>query len=206
MPDKHGYVSLSLSNTYERRMIDAADLVILEINPNMPYTLGSYISVDEVDYFVQASYEAPTITDAPYSEKDIQIGKYIADMVPDGSCIQLGIGGIPNAVAAALENKNDLGVHTEMLTTGMMKLAQMGVITGKNKQAEKSTMVCAFALGSKELYEFMDYNPARDFWINDEIYGKREYSLIKSTYLDNEYLAPQQIKEIEFMYEICVAR
>ena len=189
MPDKHGFVSLSLSNTYERRMIDAADLVILEINPNMPYTLGSYVSVDEVDYFVQADYEAPTIADAPYSEKDVIIGKYIADMVPDGSCIQLGIGGIPNAVAAALENKNDLGVHTEMLTTGMMKLAQMGVITGKNKQAEKRTMVCAFALGSKELYEFMDYNPAAAVmdgaWANDPyIIGRNDGQVSINTTLE----------------------
>jgi len=161
MPDKHGFVSLSLSNTYERRMLDAADLVILEINPNMPFSLGDcYVSVDDVDYFVQADYDAPTIPDALSSEKDKIIGKYIADMVPDGSCIQLGIGGIPNAVAAALENKNDLGVHTEMLTTGMMHLANMGVINGKRKQAEKRTMVAAFALGSKELYEFIDYNPS----------------------------------------------
>lgn len=161
MPDKHGYVSLSLSNTYERRMLDAADLVILEINPNMPFTLGgSFVSVDEVDYFVQADYPAPTIEEAPFSEKDIAIGKYIADMVDDGACIQLGIGGIPNAVTAALENKNDLGVHTEMITTGMMRLAKMGVINGKKKQFEKGLMVAAFALGSKELYEYMDYNPS----------------------------------------------
>lgn len=171
MPDKHGFVSLSLSNTYERRMMEAADLVILEINPNMPFTLGSYVSVDEVDYFVRADYEAPTIEEAPYSEKDISIGKYIADMVPDGACIQLGIGGIPNAVAAALESKNDLGVHTEMLTTGMMHLAKKGVINGKRKQAEKGTMVAAFAMGSKQLYEFLDYNPSAAIldgaWVND---------------------------------------
>lgn len=171
MPDKHGFVSLSLSNTYERRMMDAADIVILEINPNMPYTMGSFVSVDDIDYFVLANYEAPTIEEAPFSEKDIAIGKFIADMVPDGSCIQLGIGGIPNAVAAALETKNDLGVHTEMLTTGMMRLAQMGVINGRRKQVEKEAMVCAFALGSKELYEFMDYNPSvavmDGAWAND---------------------------------------
>jgi len=172
MPDKHGFVSLSMSNTYERRMLDAADLVILEINPNMPFSLGDcYVSVEEVDYFVQTDYEVPTIADAPFSEKDVLIGKYIADMIPDGSCIQLGIGGIPNAVASALESKNDLGVHTEMLTTGMMHLAKMGVINGRCKQAEKRTMVCAFSLGSKELYEFMDYNPSVAVmdggWVND---------------------------------------
>ena len=189
MPDKHGFVSLSLSNTYERRMLDAADMVILEINPNMPYTMGSYVSVDEVDYFVQADYAAPTIAEAPFSEKDKIIGKYIADMVPDGSCIQLGIGGIPNAVAAALENKNDLGVHTEMLTTGMMRLANMGVINGSRKQTEKRTMVCAFALGNKELYEFIDYNPSvavmDGAWANDPyVIGRNDGQVSINTTLE----------------------
>ena len=92
-------------------------------------------------------------------------------MVPDGSCIQLGIGGIPNAVAAALEQKNDLGVHTEMLTSGMMRLAKMGVINGKCKQTYRGKMVTTFAMGVPELYEFIDYNPAvavmDGAWVND---------------------------------------
>ena len=172
MPDKHGYISLSLSNTYERRMIDAADLVILEVNPNMPYTFGDVqIHVSEVDYMIRADYMPPVSPDLPFTEKDAAIGKLIADMVPDGSCIQLGIGGIPNAVAAALEQKNDLGVHTEMLTSGMVKLAKMGVINGRCKQAERGKMVTTFALGTPELYEYLDYNPSIAImdgaWTND---------------------------------------
>lgn len=172
MPDKHGYISLSLSNTYERRMIDAADLVILEVNPNMPYTFGDVqVHVSEVDYMIRADYMPPVSPDLPFTEKDAAIGKLIADMVPDGSCIQLGIGGIPNAVAAALEQKNDLGVHTEMLTSGMVKLAKMGVINGRCKQAERGKMVTTFALGTPELYEFLDYNPSVAImdgaWTND---------------------------------------
>ena len=172
MPDKHGYVSLSLSNTYEKRMLEAPDLVILEVNPIMPYTLGDLqVPVSEVDYLVRADYAPPVIPDAPFSEKDAAIGKLIAEMVPDGSCIQLGIGGIPNAVAAALEQKNDLGVHTEMLTSGMMRLAKMGVINGKCKQTYRGKMVTTFAMGVPELYEFIDYNPAvavmDGAWVND---------------------------------------
>ena len=172
MPDKHGYISLSLSNTYEMRMIEAADLVILEVNPNMPFTLGDLqIPVADVDYLIRADYMPPVTPDLPYTEKDATIGKLIADMVPDGACIQLGIGGIPNAVAAALESKNDLGVHTEMLTSGMMRLAQMGVINGKCKQMNKGKMVATFAMGIPELYEFMDYNPSvalmDGVWTND---------------------------------------
>jgi len=172
LPDKHGYISLSLSNTYERRMIDVAETVILEVNPNMPYTLGDVqIHVSEVDYLVRADYMPPVTPDAPFTEKDAVIGKFIADMVPDGACIQLGIGGIPNAVAAALESKNDLGVHTEMLTSGMMRLAKMGVINGRRKQFERGKIVTTFAMGVPELYEFMDYNPSvavmDGAWVND---------------------------------------
>lgn len=172
MPDKHGYISLSLSNTYEKRMIDAADLVILEVNPNMPYTLGDVqVRVADVDYLIRADYMPPVTPDAPFSEKDTEIGKIIADMVPDGACIQLGIGGIPNAVAKYLESKNDLGVHTEMLTSNMMRLAKMGVITGKCKQINNGKMVTTFAMGVPELYEFMDYNPSvavmDGAWVND---------------------------------------
>ena len=172
MPDKHGYISLSLSNTYEKRMLEAADLVILEVNPNMPYTLGDVqVPVSDVDYLIRADYMPPVTPDAPFSDKDRAIGQFIADLVPDGACIQLGIGGIPNAVAAALETKNDLGVHTEMLTTGMMRLAKLGVINGKRKQINRGKMVTTFAMGIPELYEFMDYNPAvavmDGAWVND---------------------------------------
>ena len=172
LPDKHGYVSLSLSNTYEKRMIEAADLVILEVNPNMPYTFGDVqVPVSDVDYMIRADYMPPVSPDLPFTEKDAAIGKLIADMVPDGACIQLGIGGIPNAVAKALETKNDLGVHTEMLTSGMMRLAKMGVINGKCKQINRGKIVTTFAMGIPELYEFMDYNPGIAImdgaWTND---------------------------------------
>lgn len=172
MPDKHGYVSLSLSNTYEKRMLEAADMVILEVNPNMPYTFGDVqVPVSDIDYMVEVDYLPPVMPDAPFSEKDKVIGQYIADLVPDGACIQLGIGGIPNAVADALKTKKDLGVHTEMLTTGMMKLAKMGVITGKCKQAERGKMVTTFAMGTPELYDFLDHNPSvcimDGAWTND---------------------------------------
>ena len=172
MPDKHGYVSLSLSNTYEMQMIEKAKTVILEINPNAPRTFGDVqLHVDDVDYLVEVNYPMPEIADAEPNEKDLAIGKLIADMINDGDCIQLGIGGIPNAVAASLYGKKDLGVHTEMLTSGMVKLAKAGVITGKCKQINKGKMVAAFAMGTKELYDFIDDNPAVEIldggYVND---------------------------------------
>ena len=161
MPDKHGYVSLSLSNTYEMAMIKQAKTVILEVNPNAPRTFGDVqLHVNDFDYMVECDYAMPELADAEPNEKDLIIGKQIAEMINDGDCIQLGIGGIPNAVAASLMDKKDLGVHTEMLTTGMMKLAKAGVITGKAKQTHKGKMVAVFAMGTKELYDFIDDNPA----------------------------------------------
>ena len=172
VPDKHGYVSLSISNTYEMAMIKKAKTVILEVIPNAPRTFGDVqLHVDDVDYLVNVDYPIPEIADAVPNEKDLVIGKLIADMVNDGDCIQLGIGGIPNAVAASLFGKKNLGVHTEMLTTGMVQLAKAGVINGKCKQINKGKMVAAFAMGTKELYDFIDDNPAVEIldgaWVND---------------------------------------
>ncbi len=160
-PDKHGFVSLSLSNVYEKEMIQAADTVILEINPNHPRTQGDLEKHEiEIYYFIQVDYEAPVLPDTEPSEKDVLIGKHIAKYINDGDTLQLGIGGIPNAVADQLHHKKDLGVHTEMLTTGFMKLYQSGAVTNRKKTLHNGKFVAAFALGTKELYEFIDDNPS----------------------------------------------
>lgn len=159
VPDKHGYVSLSLSNVYEKAVMEAADIVILEINPHFPRTLGDLeVHQDTVDYFVEVDYMPPLLPDTEPNEKDLKIGALISEQIHDGDTIQLGIGGIPNAVANALMDKKDLGVHTEMLTTGFMKLFKAGVITNSKKTLHKGKMVAAFALGTEELYEFLDDN------------------------------------------------
>ncbi len=161
LPDKHGYVSLSLSNIYEKRSIENASIVILEINPNVPRTFGDVeINLSDVDYVIRSDYELPTLPFVECTDKDMIIGRMIAERIDDGDCIQLGIGGIPNAVAKSLMDKKDLGVHTEMLTTGIMDLAKAGVVTGKHKQIHKDRIVTSFIMGSKELYDFVDDNPS----------------------------------------------
>ncbi|QVK21035.1 4-hydroxybutyrate--acetyl-CoA CoA transferase [Mycoplasmatota bacterium] len=161
MPDKHGFVSLSLSNVYEKMIIEAADIVILETNPNFPRTLGDLeLHKSEVDYFIKVDYEVPELPDIEPNERDLKIGKMIAEYINDGDCIQLGIGGIPNAVASALMTKKNLGVHTEMLTTGFMKLFKAGAVNNSKKTLHKGKMVAAFALGTRELYDFVDDNPS----------------------------------------------
>lgn len=159
--DEHGYVSLSMGNTYERQMIDAADIVILEANPNFPRTFGDVeIHHSKIDYLIEVDYQAPVLGDVEPTEKDLVIGKYIADYIEDGDSLQLGIGGIPNAVAKSLYDKKDLGIHTEMLTSEMAKLAKAGVITGDKKTLHRGKMVTTFIMGDQELYDFVDNNPS----------------------------------------------
>lgn len=189
-PNKHGFLSLSLSNVYEKKMIEAADLVILEINPNFPRTFGDLeIHESQVDYFIEVDYMPPVLPETEPNEKDMVIGKFIADMIHDGDTLQLGIGGIPNAVAAALVEKKDLGIHTEMFTTGLMKLVKQGVITGNKKTLHKNKHVACFALGTQELYEFIDDNPSVSIldgnYVNDPyIIGKNDNQVSINTTIE----------------------
>ena len=161
LPDKHGYVSLSLSNVYEKQAVLHADLVILEINEKFPRTYGDLeLHVSEIDYMIEVNYDVPELPDIEPNEKDLKIGKFVADLIEDGSTLQFGIGGIPNAVAHALMDKKDLGIHTEMFTTGLMKLVKAGAVNGKKKKIHVGKHVCCFALGTKELYDFIDQNPS----------------------------------------------
>lgn len=158
-PDKNGYMSLSLSLTYEKPMIQAANLVVLEINANLPRTLGdTHIHISRVDYVVENT--VPLIETQPIEPSDVEmeIGRNVASLIEDGSTLQLGIGGIPNAVTACLMNKHDLGIHTEMITDGMVDLFNAGAVTGRRKTLWPEKMVGCFALGTKKLYDFIDDN------------------------------------------------
>ena len=160
-PDEHGFISLSLGNVYEKAAIEKADIVIIECNHNCPRTFGDVeLHVNDVDYIIETDYAIPEIPDAEPNEKDLAIGRFIAEHINDGDCIQLGIGGIPNAVAKSLYGKKNLGIHTEMLTSEMVKLAKAGVINGKCKQIHKGQRVAAFAMGTREMYDYMDNNPS----------------------------------------------
>jgi len=171
-PDKHGYVSLSLGITYEKDILEAADLVILEVNPLLPRTFGdTHLHISEVDFFVEHEQIVPELPSPQPSETDLTIGRYIGELIEDGSTIQLGIGGIPNAAAFALRDKKDLGVHTEMIVDSMMELYQMGVITNRKKSFHKGKLVATFAMGSRKLYDWLDDNVAVEFmrgrWVNN---------------------------------------
>lgn len=159
-PDKHGYVSLGTSVDATLAAIENADTVIAAVNPNVPRAWGdAIISTKDIDLFVEDNSPLYSHNMEALTETDILIGKNVAELIEDGACLQMGIGGIPNAVLAQLGNHKDLGVHTEMFADGILPLVEKGVVNGKRKQIDKGKMVASFLMGSQKLYDFIDDNP-----------------------------------------------
>lgn len=158
--DEHGYLSLSISAIYEKDLIDRGALTILEVNPNYPRTFGdTQVHISQVAALVESDRPVPEAPILPYPEIDAKIGKYIADLIEDGSTIQLGIGYIPNAVAHELKSKKHLGIHTEMITETMVDLIECGAVDNSQKGLLNGYTVGSFAMGSKKLYNFLENNP-----------------------------------------------
>ena len=158
--DENGCVQLPCSQQAEYELLAAADRVILEVNPALPHTFGTVnVPVERVDAFVAVSYPVASIEEPPLNDTDRAIAANVATLVRDGDCIQLGIGSMPNAVGEALRDKQELGIHTEMITTSMARLMACGAVTNSRKTLHPGKTIGAFALGTAELYRYMDYNP-----------------------------------------------
>lgn len=159
-PDARGYVSLGVSVDVVRAAFEAADLVIAQVNPRMPRTLGdTAVPVAEIDWLIDVDEPLLELPSEPVDPVSSVIGELVASLVPDGATLQVGIGRIPNAVTSALRDRHDLGVHTEMLSDGLMNLAKSGAITGLRKTLQPGKMVTSFLMGSRELYEWARENP-----------------------------------------------
>lgn len=159
--DEHGNFSLSLSADYTMAAIAAARAVVLEVNPNVPFASGDcLIHISQVAAVVESNEPILEVGLPEIGPVQQAIGKYVADMIPDGSTLQIGYGGIPDAVVMQLTHKRDLGIHTEMIGDGIMTLVEAGVVTNRHKNFMPGKMVATFALGSKKLYQFMHKNPA----------------------------------------------
>lgn len=159
-PDNHGFVSLGTSVDATLAAVECADVVIAAVNPNVPRCWGdAMIHVDQIDIFVEDDIKLYAHSFAPLTNEEIQLGKNVATLIDDGACLQMGIGGIPNAVLAQLGNHKDLGVHTEMFSDGILPLVEKGIITGKYKNIDRGKMVASFLMGTQELYDFVDDNP-----------------------------------------------
>lgn len=159
-PNKHGYVSLGISVDYTLQLCKSAKTVIAEVNPNMPHTGGtSYVSVEDIDFFVPCEMPILELSAPNIGEVEQAIGSNIASLIKDGDCLQLGIGAIPDAVLNFLQDKKDLGIHSEMISDGVMNLVKSGVVNCKQKNLHTNKIVITFAMGSRDFYEWMDDNP-----------------------------------------------
>jgi acyl-CoA hydrolase len=162
--DENGYFNFSASNMWHRAIIERARMVIVEVCKAQPYAYGEQngVHVSEVDYIIQGNDEpAPELLNPPPNEIDHAVAHRIIENIDDGSCLQVGIGGMPNAVCTALlkTGVRDLGVHSEMLTDGIVELYRAGRITGSRKTLGPGKIVYTFALGSSAMYEALNHNP-----------------------------------------------
>jgi len=159
--DEHGFFSLALAADYTMAAIEKAHAVVLEVNPNVPFANGDcHIHISQVAALCESEEPILEVGLPKIGPVQEAIGKYVADMIPDGATLQIGYGGIPDAVVMQLTHKHDLGIHTEMVGDGIMTLVEAGVVTNRKKNYHHGKMLATFALGSKKLYQFMHRNPA----------------------------------------------
>ena len=173
-PDEHGFCSFGVEVGLSKTPAESARIIIAEVNNQMPRTLGdSFIHVSKLDYIVPVDYDLPELTmgaDGP-SEIVENIARYIAELIPDGATMQMGIGAIPDAVLKYLFDKKDLGVHTELFSDGVIDLVEAGVLTNAQKTLHTGKIIAGFILGSKKLYNWVHNNPLIEFhrteYVND---------------------------------------
>lgn len=173
-PDEHGFCSLGVEVGLTKSPAETAKIIIAEVNQQMPRTLGdSFIHVSRLNYIVPVNYPIPEMAMADEGSPDIveKIAGFIAEMIPDGATMQMGIGAIPDAVLKYLHNKKDLGVHSELFSDGVIDLVNEGVLTGARKSLHPGKIIAGFILGTKTLYDWVDDNPLielhRTEYIND---------------------------------------
>jgi acyl-CoA hydrolase len=158
--DAHGFFSVSLGADYTMAAIAKARAVVLEVNPNVPFAFGNcHVHISQVAALVESDQPVLEVGLPRIGPVQEAIGKYVADMIDDGSTLQIGYGGIPDAVVMQLTSKHDLGIHTEMIGDGIMTLVESGAVTNRRKNYLPGKMIATFALGSQKLYRAMDRNP-----------------------------------------------
>jgi acetyl-CoA hydrolase len=158
-PDEHGFCSFGIEVGVTKPAAQAAKIIIAEINPNMPRVLGdSFIHISKLNIIVDVNYPLPTVTQGEITPVFDKIGANVADLIPDGATLQLGIGAIPDAVLNYLGSKRDLGIHSEMFSDGVIELIEQGVITNDKKTLHPGKIIGGFLFGNKDLYDFVNDN------------------------------------------------
>ena len=160
-PDEHGYVSFGTTVDYTRGTADYCEIIIAQVNKYMPRTFGnSFMHVRDFTCFVECNEPLPEVKSVDISETEMEIGKYCASLIKDGDCLQLGIGGIPNAVCAQLWDKKDLGLHSELVGDGVVDLLEAGIINNKKKNKNPFRTILGAAFGSEKLNNYINNNPS----------------------------------------------
>jgi itaconate CoA-transferase len=160
--DRHGYFTLGTGNDYSGKVARAAKHLIVEVNAQMPRVFGSMaqLHVSEVEAIVENNTPLPELPVRAAAPEDAAIGKIIAEMVPDGACLQMGVGALPDLVCSSLSGRKDLGIHTEALCPGMITLIEAGVVTNRRKRINLGKTVYTFAMGQQVMYDFLNDNPS----------------------------------------------
>jgi len=160
--DRHGYFTFGTGNDYSSKVARAARHLIVEVNEHMPRVYGSLaqLHVSEVEAVVENHIPLTELPVPGTGPEDVAIGKMIAEMVPDGACLQMGVGALPNLVCSQLHGRKDLGIHTEALCPGMIDLIEAGVVNNRRKRLNPGKTVYTFAMGQKAMYDFLDDNPS----------------------------------------------
>lgn len=197
-PDEHGMCSLGVSVDIVRSAAENASLVIAQVNPNMPRTHGnSFIHVYDIDILVPTEAHILEVPPADVTDTTRQIAEYVAGLVEDGCTLEFGIGRIPQALLGFLKGKKDLGVHTEMVTDGIIDLIESGAVTGARKTLDRGKVVASFALGTKRLYDYLDNNPTFAFhpteYVNDPFIIRQQ----------NKMVAVNTALEVDLTGQIC---
>jgi 4-hydroxybutyrate CoA-transferase len=169
-PDEHGFCSYGVEVGLTKPAAEAAKVVLAEVNARMPRSLGdSFVHVSRLTHIVPVNYQVVEVPQGSPGELQKQIASHIADLIPDGATMQMGIGEIPDAVLLYLQDKRDLGVHTELFSDGIIDLIETGVVTNAAKTLHRGKVTSGFAIGSQRLYDYMDNNPMFEFHPQDYI-------------------------------------
>jgi len=167
-PDEHGYCSFGISVDYTKPAAESSRIVIAEVTPHMPRTLGdAFIHVSDIDYIVECDSRPIELKPPEIGPIDEAIGGYCAELIRDGDCLQLGIGAVPDSMLGFLTDKRDLGIHTEMFSDGVVDLVNRGVITCARKNFHPNKMVATFFMGTEKLYRFIHNNPKVEMFTVD---------------------------------------
>lgn len=197
-PDEHGFMSLGVEVVATKAAVEKAKYVIAQVNQQMPRVLGdSFVHVSQVHAVVEVDDPLLTLPKETPSEVERKIGKYIADLIEDGSTLQLGIGGIPNAVLELLEGKRDIGIHTEMVSDGILEVLEKGIVTGRKKTIHNGKVIGTFVLGSRKLYDYVNNNPM--FEIHPVDYTNDPFVIAKN----ERMVAINSAIEIDLTGQVC---